>query len=628
MSIINSTVNSTVNKVTQKIIERSKHSRDAYIANMEAAVAKGVTRSNLSCGNIAHACATAVGNEKSTYLDGQAPNIGIITAYNDMLSAHQPFESFPNLIKAAALELGATAQVAGGVPAMCDGVTQGQSGMELSLFSRDVIAMSAAVGLSHQCFDAVTFLGVCDKIIPGLTIAAASFGHLPAIMLPAGPMPTGVSNDKKAEVRQQYAMGKADKSQLLAVEVASYHAPGTCTFYGTANTNQLLMEIMGLHLPGASFVHPNTPLRERLTRYGVQRLTQIVKGQKEFTPAYKILCEKNFVNGLVGLLASGGSTNLVIHLVAMARAAGIIIDISDFSELSAAVPLISRVYPNGIADINGFQMAGGMPVFIAELLKKELLHRDVTTVVGQGIEHYVKQPQLDSNDNLVWNEIELASSAYEILSPIEKPHAVTGGLVVLEGNVGRSIMKVSALKPEQMVVSAPCRIFHDQDSVREAFEKGELDCDVVCVVRFQGPQANGMPELHGLTPVLSAIQSKGYKVALVTDGRMSGASGKVPAAIHLSPEAAVGGSISKLRDGDWITVNADSGELQVKVDDFEQRTSAIVDLSHNQYGCGRELFDVFRQRVSTPDVGASALLSSEPSSGPSSQLSPQKKHND
>jgi phosphogluconate dehydratase len=604
-----SDLNSTVKQVTERIIERSKVSRQEYIARMAAAVAKGINRSTLSCGNIAHACAASTGSEKKAYLDGQSPNIGIITAYNDMLSAHQPFESFPNVIKSAALKLGATAQVAAGVPAMCDGVTQGQSGMELSLFSRDVIAMSAAVGLSHQCFDAVTFLGVCDKIIPGLTIAAASFGHLPAIMLPAGPMPTGLPNDKKAEVRQQYAMGKADKSQLLAVEVASYHSPGTCTFYGTANTNQLLMEIMGLHLPGASFVHPNTPLRNSLTRYGVQRLTQIVNGAKEFTPAYTILCEKNFVNGLVGLLASGGSTNLVIHLIAMARAAGIIIDINDFSDLSAVVPLISRVYPNGVADINGFQMAGGMPVFIAELLKKELLHRDVTTVMGQGIEHYVKQPQLDSHDNLVWNEIELASSAYDILSPIEKPHAATGGLVVLEGNLGRSIMKVSSLKPEQMVVSAPCRIFHDQDSVRQAFESGELDCDVVCVVRFQGPQANGMPELHGLTPVLSAIQSKGYKIALVTDGRMSGASGKIPAAIHLSPEAAVGGEISKLRDGDWITVDALNGELHVKADGFEQRASVTVDLSHNQSGCGRELFDVFRQRVSTPDVGASALFS-------------------
>lgn len=604
-------LNATIEAITQRIIERSRPTRDSYLQQMQAAIAKGVNRSSLSCGNLAHACAASTQQEKNVYVDGGGSNIGIVTAYNDMLSAHQPFETFPNMIKTHALALGATAQVAGGVPAMCDGVTQGQSGMELSLFSRDVIAMSAAVALSHQCFDAVIFLGVCDKIIPGLTIAAASFGHLPTIMLPAGPMPSGVANEKKAEVRQEYATGKVGKQALLAVEMGSYSSPGTCTFYGTANTNQLIMEIMGLHLAGGSFVNPNTPLRDALTRSGVEHVLRRVSGKSEFTPVCDILCEKNFVNGMVGLLASGGSTNLVIHLVAMARAAGIIIDLSDFSDLSAVVPLISRVYPNGWADVNGFQAAGGMPVFISELLKAGLLHRDVKTIMGDGLENYLLSPVLDEHQQLSWQETDLNSHAYEILSPINKPHAPTGGLILLEGNLGRAVIKVSALKPEQMVVRAPCRVFHDQQSLTQAFEYGELDCDVVCVVRFQGPQANGMPELHGLTPVLGAIQARGYKVALVTDGRMSGASGKVPAAIHVSPEANMGGAISQLQDGDVICLDVNQGILMAEVESLSDRPAAVEDLADSHLGCGRELFQHFRNNVSTPDQGASVFFSSE-----------------
>ena len=465
------TINSIVETVTNRIILRSKPHRDKYLQQTLAAIDKGINRNQLTCGNLAHACAAASAKEKKSYIANNSPNFGIITAYNDMLSAHQPFEKFPQLIKDSALKVGATAQVAGGVPAMCDGVTQGQSGMELSLFSRDVIALSAAVALSHQCFDAAIYLGVCDKIIPGLTIAAGTFGHLPAIMLPAGPMPSGLSNGQKTKVRQEYAQGIANKKQLLAAEMGSYHGPGTCTFYGTANTNQMIMEIMGLHLPGASFVNPNTPLREALTHYGVFRLSEVVKGQKEFTPAYKILSEKNFVNAIVGLLASGGSTNLLIHLVAMAKAVGIILDLEDFSELSAIVPLLCRVYPNGSADINGFQQAGGMPVFISELLKSGLLHSQVTTIVGDDLNAYLKTPVLNQNGELNWMQKDLQSSAYEILAPVKKPHSLTGGLILLEGNLGRSFIKVSSLESCQLDVRAPCRIFHSQEAVKAAFDK-------------------------------------------------------------------------------------------------------------------------------------------------------------
>lgn len=606
-------LNAIVHSVTQDIIERSKPTRQAYLERMHRAEGN-VNRANLTCGNIAHACAAEKNSDKQLYTQTNAPNIGIVTAYNDMLSAHQPFASYPDIIKQAANKVGATAQVAGGVPAMCDGVTQGQDGMELSLFSRDVIAMAAAVALSHQCFDGAIYLGVCDKIIPGLMIATASFGHLPTIMMPAGPMPSGLPNEEKAAVRQEYAAGKTNKDNLLAAEMSSYHAPGTCTFYGTANTNQLIMEMMGLHLPGASFVNPNTPLREALTRYGVERLTQLVYGSEDYTPAYEILSEKNFVNGLVGLLASGGSTNLVIHIIAMARGAGVILTLEDISTLSSAVPLISKVYPNGMADINAFQAVGGMPVFINELLSEGFLHNDVKTVFGSQLEDYLRTPILDENDQLEWQQQELASSSYDILATIKKPHSKHGGLELLTGNLGKSIIKTSAIKPEQMKIVAPCKIFHDQQSVKVAYEAGELDCDVVCVIRFQGPQANGMPELHSLTPLLSNVQAKGYKVALVTDGRMSGASGKVPAAIHVSPEANAGGAISQLRDGDIITVDSINGILNAEASDgltsIESREKISADISHYHSGCGRELFDIFRQRVSTAAEGACALFDS------------------
>ena len=601
-------LNDSIAQVTQRIMRRSKESRDDYMQRMRLAIDNGVQRSNLTCGNMAHACAAASVKEKLLYTAGQAQNIGIITAYNDMLSAHQPFHRFPELIKETANSFGATAQVAGGVPAMCDGVTQGQSGMELSLFSRDVIAMSAAVALSHQCFDSVVYLGVCDKIIPGLTIAAASFGHLPSMMLPAGPMPSGLPNEEKASVRQKHAAGEVGKDELLKAEMTSYHSPGTCTFYGTANTNQLIMEIMGLHLPGASFVNPNTPLRDALTRYGIERSLQITHGQKDFTPACEILSVKNFVNGLIGLLASGGSTNLVIHLVAMARAAGIIIDLQDFSDLSAAVPMISRVYPNGWADVNTFQEAGGMSVFIAELLNAGLLHNDVKTVVGDQLFDYTLVPQLGEDDQLTWADGPTISSNTEVLAPVARAFSATGGLVLLDGNLGRSVIKTSSLKAEQMRIRAPSRVFYTQEQVKQAFQKGELDKDFICVVRFQGPKANGMPELHGLTPILATVQSRGYQVALVTDGRMSGASGKIPAAIHISPEACAGGSIGKIHDGDMILLDANTGELNVEVDDFEQRDIASVDLSESQTGCGRELFSRFRESVGFAEDGGSVFF--------------------
>lgn len=600
-------IHPVVNAVTQRIIERSRQTRDDYVQRMEAAVDAGVKRGQLSCGNVAHACAAASIDEKNLYVSEHSKNIGIVTAYNDMLSAHQPFQYFPDFIKQAALEHGATAQVAGGVPAMCDGVTQGQAGMELSLFSRDVIAMSAAVALSHQCFDAAIFLGVCDKIIPGMTIAAASFGHLPILMMPAGPMPSGIPNEEKASVRRQYATGEADKIQLLDVEMGSYHSPGTCTFYGTANTNQLIMEIMGLHLPGASFVNPDTPLRKALTGYGVQRLLELTNGEKEFTPAYRILSEKNFVNGLIGLLASGGSTNLVIHMVAMARAAGIILDLHDFSDLSAITPLISRVYPNGWADVNTFQDAGGMPVFISELLQAGFLHNDVSSVMGSELRDYCQTPSIHE-DKVQWTKSRETSSDAGVLVGAQQPFSPTGGLVVLDGNLGRCIIKTSALTPDQLVIRAPACVFHSQDELQAAFQANKLNQDCVCVVRFQGPQANGMPELHGLTPVLSALQSRGYKIALVTDGRMSGASGKIPAVIHVSPEALTGGPISKICDGDIILIDAEKGILSLEVNNFSERQSVSYDLSDDHFGCGRELFAGFRQQVSAAADGACVLF--------------------
>jgi phosphogluconate dehydratase len=547
-----------------------------------------------------------MGAQKTELAAGRAPNIGIVTAYNDMLSAHQPFEDYPKLIRAAAREVGATAQVAGGVPAMCDGVTQGQPGMELSLFSRDVIALAAGVAMSHNTFDSSLYLGVCDKIVPGLVMAAATFGHIPAIFVPAGPMMSGLPNDEKARVRNLYAEGKATREELMAAEMASYHGPGTCTFYGTANTNQMLMEVMGLHLPGASFVNPGTPLREALTMQAVRRAAEISALGNDYRPAGEILDERAFVNGIVGLMATGGSTNLVLHLPAMARAAGVLLDLADFDDLSAAVPLMAKVYPNGLADVNHFHAAGGLQFLIGELLDAGLLHPDAKTVAGDGLEAYRQEPKLDAG-RLVWTAGPSASLNDKIVRPAADPFQPTGGLRQLSGNLGRGVIKVSAVAPERHVIEAPARIFHDQDAVKAAFKAGEFTTDTVVVVRFQGPQANGMPELHTLTPLLTVLQDRGLKMALVTDGRMSGASGKVPAAIHVSPEAACGGPLAKLQDGDVIRLDALAGTLEVKAD-LSTRAPAQPDLSANGFGIGRELFEPFRRTVGTAETGAAVVV--------------------
>jgi phosphogluconate dehydratase len=547
-----------------------------------------------------------MGAQKADLAAGRAPNIGIVTAYNDMLSAHQPFEDYPKLIRAAAREVGATAQVAGGVPAMCDGVTQGQPGMELSLFSRDVIALAAGVAMSHNTFDSSLYLGVCDKIVPGLVMAAATFGHIPAIFVPAGPMMSGLPNDEKARVRNLYAEGKATREELMAAEMASYHGPGTCTFYGTANTNQMLMEVMGLHLPGASFVNPGTPLREALTVQAVRRAAEISALGNDYRPAGEILDERAFVNGIVGLMATGGSTNLVLHLPAMARAAGVLLDLADFDDLSAAVPLMAKVYPNGLADVNHFHAAGGLQFLIGELLDAGLLHPDAKTVAGDGLEAYRQEPKLDAG-RLVWMAGPSTTLNDKILRPAADPFQPTGGLRQVSGNLGRGVIKVSAVAPERHVVEAPARIFHDQDAVKAAFKAGEFTSDTVVVVRFQGPQANGMPELHTLTPLLTVLQDRGLKMALVTDGRMSGASGKVPAAIHVSPEAACGGSLARLQDGDVIRLDAVAGTLEVKAD-LTARTPAQPDLSANGFGIGRELFEPFRRNVGTAETGAAVVV--------------------
>jgi len=597
--------NPIIREVTETIVTRSAGPRKAYLERIEAAQRKGPNRAHLTCGNQAHAYA-AMGEDQAALAEGGAGNLGIITAYNDMLSAHQPFAAFPDLIKQAVREIGGTAQVAAGVPAMCDGVTQGQAGMELSLFSRDVIAMAAAVGLSHDCFDAAVFLGVCDKIVPGMAIAAASFGHLPAVFLPAGPMPSGLPNDEKARVRQAYAAGEVGRDALMAAEMASYHAPGTCTFYGTANSNQMLMEFMGLHLPGASFVPPNTPLREALTAAGARRALELSALGGDYTPVGHVLDERAFVNGMVGLMATGGSTNLLIHLPAMARAAGILLEWSDFAAISSVVPLLARVYPNGLADVNHFHAAGGLGFVIGELLAAGLLHSDTRTVAGTGLAAYTREPKL-RDGVLGWEEGAREPGDRNILRTIDDPFQDQGGLAVLEGNLGRSVMKVSAVKPDRHVVEAPARVFHDQEAVREAFRNSQLEGDMVVVVRYQGPQANGMPELHGLTPILSVLQDRGQRVALVTDGRMSGASGKVPAAIHVTPEAADGGMIARIRDGDMLRVDATGGRLEALVSGLGERPLANADLTGNQFGIGRELFAAFRRSVGSAEAGASSI---------------------
>ncbi|MCV6594598.1 MAG: phosphogluconate dehydratase [Silicimonas sp.] len=599
-------LNATLAQVTDRVIARSEHTRAAYLDKIKTARAAGVRRAHLSCGNQAHAYA-AMGGDKDRLVAEEAPNLGIITAYNDMLSAHQPFRDYPDLIKSAARAAGGTAQVAGGVPAMCDGVTQGQTGMELSLFSRDVIALATGVALSHNTFDAALYLGVCDKIVPGLVIAAATFGHLPGIFVPAGPMPSGLPNDEKAKVRQQFAAGEVGREALMAAEMASYHGPGTCTFYGTANSNQMLMEFMGLHLPGTSFIPPGTPLRDALTEAATRRALAITAHGNAYTPVGEILDERAFVNGIVGLMATGGSTNLVLHLPAMARAAGVLLDIEDFNDLSAVVPLMTKVYPNGLADVNHFHAAGGLGFLIRELLGAGLLHEDVETVAGGRLSAYASEPRL-TEGTLTWQDAAASSANDKILRPASAPFQATGGLRSLTGSLGRAVMKVSAVAPKHRVVEAPARIFEDQEAVKAAFKAGELTSDTVIVVRFQGPRANGMPELHGLTPTLSVLLARGLKVALVTDGRMSGASGKVPAAIHLTPEAADGGPISKLRDGDLVRVDAEAGTLDVLTPDVESRAPATPDLSANTAGMGREMFAAFRAHCTAASDGGALVV--------------------
>ena len=595
-----------ISDVTKKIIDRSKPDRDVYLSRMQEARGKGPQRAHLSCGNQAHAYAAAQ-QDQSTLATQAGPNIGIITAYNDMLSAHQPYETFPRFIRGVARENGGTAQVAGGVPAMCDGVTQGQPGMELSLFSRDVIALAAGIGLSHNTFDAAIYLGVCDKIVPGLIIAAATFGHLPSIFLPAGPMVSGIPNDEKAKIRQQFATGEVDRSALMKAEMASYHGPGTCTFYGTANSNQMLMEFMGLHLPGASFINPNTPLRDALTAYGTRQVMRCSALGGSYTPTCDILSEKAFVNGIVGLMATGGSTNLVLHLPAMARAAGIHLTIEDFDAISAITPLLAKVYPNGLADVNHFHAAGGLSFMIGELLNAGLLHEDVTTIMGKGLSHYRQEPKLSGAD-IEFRAVSGNSENEKILRPVKTPFQPSGGLKKLDGNLGSAMIKISAVAQERHIIEAPARIFETQAAVKEAFQNNSITSDTILVVRFQGPQANGMPELHGLTPILAVLQDRGLRVALVTDGRMSGASGKVPSAIHLSPEAAVGGPISKLRDGDMIRLDASSGALMVLDSNFETRPVQTADLSGHHHGAGRELFDMFRNNVGLATAGAGIVV--------------------
>ncbi|AZY93675.1 MULTISPECIES: phosphogluconate dehydratase [Paracoccus] len=599
------TLHAMIDRVTDRIRERSHDSRSAYLAKIARAAQDGPARAHLSCGNQAHAYAAM--DDKVDMATTRKPNIGIVTAYNDMLSAHQPFERYPDVIRAAGRAAGATVQVAGGVPAMCDGVTQGRPGMELSLFSRDVIALAAGVALSHDCFDSALYLGVCDKIVPGLIISAATFGHIPAVFVPAGPMPSGLPNDEKSKVRQQFATGEVGRDELMKAEMASYHSAGTCTFYGTANTNQMLMEFMGLHLPGSSFVNPNTPLREALTVAAVQRAAQITNLGNEYTPAGQVLDERAFVNGIVGLMATGGSTNLVLHLPAMARAAGVIIDIADFHDLSENVPLMARVYPNGLADVNHFHAAGGLGYMIGQLLEAGLLHPDVKTITGSGLDSYVREPKLDG-DTIRWEDGARTTLNDRILRPASDPFAATGGLKQLQGNLGRGVIKISAVAPERHLIEARARVFQDQESVKTAFRAGEFTEDTIVVVRFQGPRANGMPELHSLTPTLAVLQDRGLKVALVTDGRMSGASGKVPAAIHVSPEAAMGGPLARLRDGDRVRLDAANGTLECLEADFDSRDAAVFDPKGSREGLGRELFAAFRANAGPATEGAGVVV--------------------
>ena len=600
-------VHGTISDVTEAIVARSKISRARYLARIDEAVARQPKRKALGCANIAHGFAACGPHDKNELRNGSGPNLGIVTSFNDMLSAHQPFETYPEMIRVAARAAGGTAQVAGGVPAMCDGVTQGETGMELSLFSRDVIALSTAVALSHQMFDAAVYLGVCDKIIPGLVMGALSFGHLPAVFIPAGPMTSGLPNDEKGKVRQLYAQGKVSREHLLESEAQSYHGPGTCTFYGTANSNQMLMEIMGLHLPGSTFVNPGTPLRDAITKASAKQALAITALGNNYRPIGRIFDEKAVVNGVVGLLATGGSTNHTMHIIAMAAAAGIVVTWQDFAELSKAVPLMTRIYPNGKADVNHFNAAGGMGFLIRELLCEGLLHKDVSTIMGEGLDGYTKESRLGGDGELTYAEAAATSGDLSVLRPCGQAFQPTGGLNVLNGNLGCAVIKSSSIPDDRHVIVAPARVFHSQEELHAAFKAGELNRDVVAVVRFQGPKACGMPELHRLTPPLAVLQDKGFRVALVTDGRMSGASGKVPAAIHVTPEAVDGGAIAKVRDGDIIRLDADAGTLEVLVDavEFGRRLPVQVDLSKNNSGTGRELFAAFRTIAGRADQGAS-----------------------
>ncbi len=597
-----------LSEITQRIIERSRDTRAAYLEKIERMQIQGPSRKRLSCGNFAHGFAGITGPDKAALAEGNAPNLGVVSAYNEMLSAHQPYGTYLEPIKAAAQSVGMTAQFAGGVPAMCDGVTQGRDGMDLSLFSRDVIAMSTAIALSHDMFDGALCLGICDKIVPGLMIGSLSFGHLPIVFVPAGPMPTGLPNSEKVRVRQLFAEGKVGREELLKAESESYHSPGTCTFYGTANSNQMLMEMMGMQLPGSSFVNPGTPLREALTAEAVIQLSRNTEAG-DYLPMAEIIDEKAIINGMVGLLATGGSTNHAMHIVAIARAAGVQINWQDLSDLSDIIPLMCHIYPNGLADVNGFHAAGGMGYLIRELRSAGLVHDDVKTIMGKnGLAPYCLEPGLEDG-KLVWNETPKDSLDDSVLRPANKAFSPTGGMKLLTGNMGRCVIKTSAVKEKHRKVKAPAVVFHTQEALQEAFKKGELNKDLVAVVRFQGPRANGMPELHKLTPGLGVLQDRGYQVALVTDGRMSGASGKIPAAIHLTPEALDGGPIALVRDGDIIEVDAESGKLELLVDEAELKSRKPVeaDLTLNHEGTGRELFAPLRRTVGLAEEGATVF---------------------
>jgi len=602
-------INRNIQAITERIIQRSKTTRAAYLEKIDAAQSTTVHRASLSCGNLAHGFAACGSDDKNKLKGLNHSDVAIISAYNDMLSAHQPYETYPAIIKKAVSETGGVAQFAAGVPAMCDGVTQGQPGMDLSLMSRDVIAMSAAIGLSHNMFDGALMLGICDKIVPGLLITTMTFGHLPTVFVPAGPMPSGLPNKEKASVRQKFAEGEVDEAALLEAESASYHSAGTCTFFGTANSNQLVVEVMGLHLPGASFVAPNTELREELTKAAARQVTRLTPQSGNYMPVGRMIDERSIVNAIVALLATGGSTNLTMHIIAFARAAGIIINFHDFNDLSENVPLLTRIYPNGFADINQFVEAGGMALLFKELIEGGLVHEDVETICGRGLTRYTQEPKL-IDGKLEWVDGAQTSGDPEIISTVAKPFSAHGGMIVCEGNLGTSVVKTSALSPDACIIEAPAIVFEDQHELDEAFNRGELEKDFIAVVRFQGPKARGMPELHKLTPPLGVLQDKGFKVALVTDGRMSGASGKVPAAIHLCPEALDGGLIAKIENGDMIKLDGITGKLELLVNEevLAKRENAIFQKNKHHEAMGRELFGFMRRNLSSAETGACSLF--------------------